>query len=69
MKAIIEFNLPEEDRDFRLAANAGKVVGAIYDIREDMRIWLKHGHTFKTADEALEAVRKQLIDVLDQLDP
>lgn len=63
MKATLEFNLPEEAHEFKVASNAANLEIAIVHIREQIRRWQKHGHEFKTPDEALEGVRNVLIDV------
>ena len=55
-KATLEFNLPEEQQDFYRASKGNEAFCALEDIRQPIRDWLKHGHDFKTADEALEAV-------------
>ena len=61
MKAILEFDLPQETHNHHDALNGHKWRWACQDLREDIRNWLKHGHTFKTPDEALEAVREHLL--------
>jgi hypothetical protein len=64
-KLTIEFNLPEEQDEYELAHNASKMYDTLFGFSEDLRMWLKHGHEFKTADEALEAVRTRFYDKLD----
>lgn len=40
MKAVLEFNLPEDGDDFRYAINGEAYREALYNIREDVRqIW------------------------------
>lgn len=40
MKAVLEFNLPEDGDDFRYAINGEEYRIALYNIREDVRqIW------------------------------
>ncbi len=40
MKAILEFNLPEDGDDFRYAVNGEQYFIALHNIREDVRqIW------------------------------
>ena len=62
MKAILTFNLPEEESDFRLAVNGRDWYCAMWDIDNKIRSWLKYGHEFKSADEALEAARDLIYD-------
>lgn len=60
MKAILEFNLPEDRDEFTLAKDGHGWYCACLDLDNWLRGKLKHGHEFKTADEALEACRKYL---------
>ena len=43
MKAILEFNLPEDRADYDLAANAGKLALALHDISTELRSRAKYG--------------------------
>ena len=62
MEATLKFNLPEEREDHLLAVRAGDMAAGVADAMEQTRCWLKHGHDFKTADEAIEACRALLAD-------
>ncbi len=64
MKATLEFTLPDEREEHLVAVHAENLYFALYEIDGQLRNWLKHGHEFKTADEALEAVREFLNDEL-----
>lgn len=67
MKAILEFNLPEEQSDHRLAIDGYKYNLVIWKYENEvLRKWLKYGHKFKTANEALTAARKELWDLMDE---
>jgi len=61
MKAILEFNLPEDDAEHKRALFADTVYAQMEYAREGMGRWLKRGHNFKTPDEAIEACRALLI--------
>lgn len=58
MKGKLEFNLPEEQEEFRLALDGSKCNIILFNISQKLRSWLKYDHEFKSADEALEAVRE-----------
>ena len=60
MKAILEFNLPEDQRAFEMANQAPDMVSAIGHFEDTLRSYIKYGHNFKTANEALEAIRTLL---------
>jgi hypothetical protein len=58
MKATLEFDLPEDDCAFRLASRGMDWALVVHGlVNGSLRSWLKYGHEFTTADEALEAVR------------
>jgi hypothetical protein len=46
------------------AVQAGLMASTILEADERMRSWLKHGHTFPTADDALMACRALLFDAV-----
>ena len=60
MKAKLEFDLPEENNEFKLAQRGSDYFGVIWDTLNFIRGCLKYGHQYKTPDEALEETRKQL---------
>lgn len=65
MKAILEFNLPEDQRAFEMANQAADMVSAIGHFEDTLRSYIKYGHNFKTANEALEAIRTLLYDEIN----
>ena len=64
MKAILEFNLPDDEYDFRCANEGEAVRGVLRDLDNWLREKLKYGHDFKSVDAALEAARGELHDSL-----
>ena len=66
MKAILEFNLPEEYHEHLVAAHASDFTEIIRRMELELRGWLKQGHNFKDADEALEKVRDKLWDEINE---
>jgi hypothetical protein len=66
MKATLEYNLPEEQDLYVGACQGVNIKNVVCDIDNTMRNWLKHGHSFKSADEALEKVRQMLYDDLNR---
>jgi len=66
MKATLEFNLPEDHKEHILAVNAMGFAIACWDIDQRLRDWLKYGHKFESADEALEKTREAVRDILDE---
>lgn len=64
MKAILEFNLPEEEREYQIANQAKDMLCVIGNLEDALRSYLKYGHTFKTPEEALQAIRTRLHEEL-----
>ena len=62
MKAILEFNLPEDRREYEMANQAPDMVAAIGHFEDRLRSYLKYGHDFKTPEEAIEAMRTLLYE-------
>ena len=57
----LEFSLPDERHEFILAVHGSNWADAMWDLDNSyLREWVRHGHNFKDADEALEAVRAKL---------
>lgn len=62
--ATLNFNLPEDEFDFKCAVKGAAAVSVIDETLNQLRQWIKYGHEFKTPDEALEAVREFMRDEL-----
>lgn len=58
--ATLTFSLPDEDYEYRLAVDAWKWRGVVSNMAEEFRRVCKNGHNFKTADEAIDAMRAAL---------
>jgi len=70
MKAIIEFELPEDQNEYEKANNANKMYMALWDIRQLLRSKLKY-NSDGLNDEQLqqwEAMRGDFFDILDNND-
>lgn len=65
MKATLEFTLPEESAEHRLACDGAKFFSELRDLGEALRRWQKYGHPFKSADQVIDALRKQITDLSD----
>ncbi len=65
MKAILEFNLPEDTREHLLAVHGAAFSSVCCDLDEQVRNWLKYGMEFKTVEEALQAVRDELRKLME----
>jgi hypothetical protein len=62
----LEWELPEEEMDFRLATHAVDWALTVSDIDNKLRGLIKYGHALKTADKALECISEYLYHVMEE---
>lgn len=70
MKAVLEFNLPEEQNEFDLATKASKMYSALFDIRSQIfRPARKHGYGDEDLDKLFKSdfAALELIGRLEEL--
>lgn len=60
MKAILEFNLPEDNYQHKAALQGADMKLIVYTLDNMLRGYLKYGHDFKTPDEAIATIRDNL---------
>ena len=65
MQAVLKFDLPDDREEFDLASHAVDWYSVVSSLDETLRSWIKYGHEFKSADEALEAARRALWDEIE----
>lgn len=63
MKATLEFNLPEEEHEFRTAAAGPRLLAQLGEIKELVRLHLKHGDP-KDSHARIEEIRELVYDAL-----
>lgn len=66
MKAIFEFQLPEDQREYEIMNQAYKMKQALWYINEALRSWDKYGHTFTSADDAIDKIREEFYRSLNE---
>lgn len=68
MKAILKFNLPEEQEEFRLANQGSEYSFVIWELRSELRAKLKHdcGEFAHCDGDTIEKVREWLINQLQE---
>ena len=70
MKAIIEFELPEDQDEYQMANDASKMYTALWEVRQLLRSKLKY-NSDGLNDEQLEqweTMRGDFFDILDNND-
>ena len=65
MKAILEFNLPEDQRSFEIANQSADMYAVICHLAESLRSYRKHCNDFENVNEALDAIHTILYDELN----
>lgn len=66
MKAHLEFNLPEDQREYAVLFQAENMLSLLQNFSEYLRLSQKHGHDFKDADDALEKIRENFNWAMDE---
>lgn len=64
MKAILEFDLPEDNHEFQNATQGAKMKSVLWEMREYIRHRLKYDEYNYDQFEVLDACQSKLIDLL-----
>ena len=66
MKAILEFNLPEENTEYELVNNASKMYSVLWDMDQWLRSNIKHAPDSMSEDtyNAYQKCRDQLRELM-----
>ena len=64
-KMKLEFDIPEEQHEAQIALNSNQIYGETFDLRESIRMELKHGGWLNglTKEEALESIFNELVHI------
>jgi len=69
MKAILEFNLPEDNYEHMRAVHCNQAWASLYEIDSLCRNILKHGTgDYKTVEELAQAIRIEAGNALNQVE-
>lgn len=66
MKAIFEFNLPEDQHEYEVMSQAQNVQRFLWDFSQQLRSWYKYGDEFKDADDALDKIREEFYRLINE---
>lgn len=66
MKAIFEFNLPEDQHEYDVMNQASKVQSFLWDFSQQLRSWQKYHNDFTDASDALNKIREEFYKLLNQ---
>jgi len=66
MKAIFEFNLPEDQHDFEFATQGGSMYSALWDISQELRKMTKYDELSDEEWKIAEKIKKKFHEILDE---
>ncbi|NDD84128.1 hypothetical protein EBZ38_07620 [bacterium] len=66
MKAILEFNLPEEQSEYELYANAGNLNSALFEFANHLRSKIKYENLSDVEYRIYDEIRKEFYSILEQ---
>ena len=66
MKAIFEFDLPEDQHEYEVMSQSPKTQRFLWDFSQQLRSWRKYDHDFKDADDALDKIRDEFYRLLNE---
>ena len=67
MKAILEYNLPEDQEQFNVASKGMEWALLAWDIDQMIRSLLKyHPEEYKTGEQALEHIKEELRNFMEE---
>lgn len=64
-KAILEFDLPTENSEFKIAVNAGKYYSFIWRLNNNLRDVVKYSEKSRTIKKFAEEIRNTIYEELD----
>lgn len=65
-KATFEFNLPEEENEYRVMSQAQDTQRMLWDFSQQLRSWYKYHHDFEDANDALNKIRDEFYRLLNE---
>ena len=68
MKAVFEFNLPEDQNEYEVMSQASKTQSFLWEFSQQLRSWYKYGHQFKDAEDAVDKIREEFYRLLNEHD-
>ena len=66
MKAILEFNLPDDQHEFDLAVQGSNMYSALWDISQELRTLWKYEELSEEEWKMVERIRDKFFEILDE---
>ena len=68
MKAILEYNLPEDEAEYYCANKGTAMLNVLWELKAELRSMLKYGELPDQQYEIVENIQEYLIDILNEND-
>jgi hypothetical protein len=68
MKALLRFDLPEDERDYEIVIQAPKTQRFLWEFHEKLRSWQRNYNDFTSAGDALNKIREEFYRLLNEHD-
>ena len=65
MKVTIEFNLPDDEYEYRNSVKANEMYNALWDIKQQLRSALKYGELKESEYETIESMQDKFFEILN----
>ena len=66
MKAVLKFNLPEDQAEFDFAVQGSKMYSALWDISQELRTLWKYEELSEEEWKIVERIRDNFYDILQR---
>jgi len=66
MLVKFEFNLPEDQNEYEVMSQASKTQTFLWEFSQKLRSWHKHGHSFTDAYDAVDKIREEFHQLLNE---
>jgi len=65
MKAILEYNLPDDQHEFDMAVESGRMYSALWDISQEIRTLWKYEELSEEEWNMVERIRDKFYEILN----
>jgi hypothetical protein len=66
MKVTIEFNLPDDEYEYRNSVKANEMYNALWDIKNNLRNKLKYGDLSESEYKTIESIQDKFFEILNE---
>lgn len=66
MKVTIEFNLPDDEYEYRNSVKANEMYNALWDMKNNLRNTLKYGELSDSEYKTMESIQDRFFEILNE---